>query len=251
MILQLNENNHILLYSVLSRKQWKNIAVLYVLVDPRDMTVRYVGKSVNGINRAYEHTKPSSLRNDGNTRKANWIRALLNENLKPLVFIADYFPLDINKDIKNDYIYNKEQKLIDLLKTHGAPLTNSTDGGKGAVNRIISDETREKMRTSAKSRKLPDALLLNQKPKYGPPVPREHYYKKRPRKDPENKYLNSLKKKVRGINLTTNTEVYFDSVNDCERYFKGKPETNKFNRRSLRHSIKDNRIYYGFYWSFI
>lgn len=251
MIYKLNTEISLLLYPVKDIKKWKNVAVVYVLVDPRDNLIKYVGKSVSGVDRAFEHVKPSSLKNDKKTKKANWLFSLLNNNLKPIVFVVDYFNLNIDKNIKNQVIYNKEQTLIQLLKKYNTPLTNLTDGGPGAVNRSINEETRLKMSISAKKRGLPAKLVENQKLKYGPPVPKYIYYKKKPRKDPNNNYLNSLKKAIYGENLTTNNRIVFNSMIECERYFKNDPKTIKFNRAKLRDCIKNNKPYYGFYWSFV
>lgn len=230
--------------------KFAKLPLLYCLVDPDSNKIRYIGKSLNGINRAREHVKPSSLKNDGTTPKANWIRGLLKNNKQPIIYILAYFPKRVDRTLINNTLYNSEQWYINKFKQLGHDLLNLTDGGPGAVNRQISEITREKMSKSAKARELPEALKLNNQIKYGPPVPKYMYYKKKIKKDPDNLYIKSLMKSVFGRNLTTNNEVVFSSVNDCEKYFKSIEETAKFNRTMLRRSIKHKVPYYGYIWSF-
>ncbi len=56
---------------------------IYVLVDPRDGAVRYIGKTEN-IERRYsqhlEHTGPNSYRK-------NWLLSLVKQKLKPIVWV--------------------------------------------------------------------------------------------------------------------------------------------------------------------
>lgn len=254
MIYKLSNDVDIVLIEVSNRSYWKGIPLIYVLVDPRDNIIKYVGKSINGIDRAFEHNKLSSLKLDGNTKKALWIKHLLSLNMKPSVFVVAQFNLPIDRKVINEYLYNKEQSIIDLLRTSGIDLKNSTDGGPGAINRQVSELTREKMSKSAKKRELPNALKLRNQAKYGPPIPKSYYYSRRNQKKRKGtllSYQNSLKKKLIGKNLTTNTEITFNSINDCERYFKMIEETKKFNRKYLRYCIKNNKSYYGFIWSFV
>lgn len=105
------------------------------------------------------------------------------------------------------------------------------------------------MSESAKSRPLPEKLKLMHQPKYGPPVPKYLYYRKKSDKTRLKKYINTLKKSIIGVNLTTNIEISFESTIDCEKYFKAS-DAIKFNRASLRKFIKENRPYYGYLWRF-
>jgi hypothetical protein len=56
---------------------------IYALVDPRDMTVRYIGRTGVGELRLYRHlyTAPS----DGNVRKADWLLDLTRTGKEPLM----------------------------------------------------------------------------------------------------------------------------------------------------------------------
>lgn len=112
--------------------------LVYSLSDPRDNTVRYVGKSVNGLKRPRTHTYPSCLRKD-KTYKGNWIRGLVNDGFKPEIDVLE--ELDTPEETAE-----AEQFWIASLKFMGFRLTNLTDGGEGRVGYKMSKEQREKLR---------------------------------------------------------------------------------------------------------
>jgi hypothetical protein len=248
--------------------------VIYTLVDPRTQEIRYVGKSVNGIKRAYEHFKPSSLK-EGNTHKNQWVSALLKQNLQPLVGIA-YSIKSNNKAVLNDILYKKEQEFIKLFFELGINLTNSTDGGPGAVNRKLSDLSKQKMSDSAKKRAIPKALLENQKSKYPENIIEDEIelrfcricvkfcklteFKKdkntnvricrvcfntnrKSRIIPGARAAYAKKLKIPLIASNENETLIFNGFVDAVKYFGGK--TNKL---SIRKAINHNRLYRGFYW---
>lgn len=76
----------------------------------------------------------------------NWLRKLLNENVRPDIIL-------IENEIPDAYVEQAEIDYIRLFKCMGADLVNSTDGGDGLRN--PSDDTREKMRKSHLGKKLP------------------------------------------------------------------------------------------------
>lgn len=98
---------------------------IYELIDPKTNQVRYIGKSNNPKERFYQH-----LSDKKKTHKGNWVRFLLNENLKPILEVID--KVDIN-----EWKF-WEQHYISLYKSWGFDLTNNTNGGEG-----FSDPTGE------------------------------------------------------------------------------------------------------------
>lgn len=134
-----------------------NFTFIYSLSDPITNEIRYVGKSDNINARLTEHIRKCTY---SNTHKNNWIKSLLNKNLKPKIGILDKVS---NTDWEFWEIY-----WINLIKMWGFNLTNIGIGGRGGnqgivvnkkisnalKNRKFSNETIEKMKTSAKQRKI-------------------------------------------------------------------------------------------------
>lgn len=142
--------------------------IVYGLIDPNDKDIRYIGKSMSGMDRAHQHYTSSSLKVDGNTHKANWIRKLKDNNQKYEIVILFHIDktVDLDKNTINLRLYEKEQELINFYRKSDNKLTNLQDGGPGSPDRQISEETRKKMSESAKKRGLNKALLEQQKPKH-------------------------------------------------------------------------------------
>lgn len=60
--------------------------LIYVLVDPRDLKVRYVGITNQSLkDRLGNHIHDAKCHPDWNLHKSRWIMQLLNMNLKPLI----------------------------------------------------------------------------------------------------------------------------------------------------------------------
>lgn len=64
--------------------------LIYALVDPRDSTIRYIGRSSSGVRRPYAHMAPSALRKD-NTPKGKWIREIRAIGLRPSISVLEEF----------------------------------------------------------------------------------------------------------------------------------------------------------------
>lgn len=85
---------------------------IYILIDPFDFTVRYIGQSVQPYRRLKQHTKDKV----GTTAKQRWIASL--RGTSPLMAIIDQCESQVEA--------NKMEKYwIALLWKHGAPLTNT------------------------------------------------------------------------------------------------------------------------------
>lgn len=107
---------------------------IYELVDPRNMCVRYIGKTKNLKTRYASHL--SSL--NKNTHKNNWIKKLLRLQLKPIMR-----PVAIVKESEANLVE------IDLI-SKTSNLTNMTGGGDG--QHLISKETRIKISNTKKGK---------------------------------------------------------------------------------------------------
>jgi len=120
-----------------------DITYIYGLVDPRDGRIRYIGKADNPVYRYRKHCE----RLRGHTHKVNWIRALLNLGLKPvLVFLEQ----------TNRYCWQEaEQFQIAFFRERGFDLTNSTNGGDGRVGYTMTLGARQKLSEYWTGRKRP------------------------------------------------------------------------------------------------
>lgn len=99
---------------------------IYALSCPLTSNVRYIGKTNNLNKRLSSHLCKSNLKKT--THKNNWINSLLNKNMKPIISILDIVPID-------EWEF-WEKFWIELFKTWGIKLTNSTNGGDFVQNVI-------------------------------------------------------------------------------------------------------------------
>ena len=114
---------------------------IYALLDPRDGTLRYVGKSNNPTVRRYEHVCASQL--FAKTHRNNWIKSLLENGHKPEMVVLEEVPSSEWK--------TSESWWIEYWKFLGANLVNGTSGGDGLHN--PSKEVREKIGASCRGKR--------------------------------------------------------------------------------------------------
>lgn len=85
---------------------------IYLMGDPRNMRVRYVGKSVDPEERHEQHIDEISY-----SPKGRWIQELRAHGLEPTMVVVEVCPDQI--------VYDRERHWIALGKSLGWPLTNS------------------------------------------------------------------------------------------------------------------------------
>ena len=110
----------------------------YILKDPRTNEVRYVGKTVNTINRFRQHVSKARRTVNPKEYSQRWIKILLTENLLPqleVVFIVE----------DSEWEYYE----IELIKKYNN-LTNLTEGGQSVWWSKLSEEDKEKFRNKMK-----------------------------------------------------------------------------------------------------
>lgn len=93
---------------------------IYKLIDPETNEVRYVGKSNNPKRRLAAHYNKARYRP---THKFNWIKALKDKGLKPILEVIEEVSIDLWK--------GREKFWIKFYKQEGHNLTNYTQGGDG------------------------------------------------------------------------------------------------------------------------
>lgn len=113
---------------------------IYVLIDPRDATIRYCGWTTNPDRRLRHHLNRSGLEHN---HKASWVVSLLRLGFVPILKVVDS-GLDPKGHIE------AEKHWIRELRELGNPLTNLTDGGEGCLGLKHSPESIE--RTAASNR---------------------------------------------------------------------------------------------------
>lgn len=95
---------------------------IYILIDPRDNKVRYVGKANNVSQRYKAHLNRARKHQ---IHKANWIKQLKENNLKPILEVVDIVLIE-------EWIF-WETYWISQFKVWGFDLINYTSGGDGCT----------------------------------------------------------------------------------------------------------------------
>jgi hypothetical protein len=95
---------------------------IYILIDPRDNKVRYVGKANNVSQRYKAHLNRARKHQ---IHKASWIKQLKDLGLKPIIEVIDVVPI-------NEWIF-WETYWIAQFKAWGFDLINYTSGGDGCT----------------------------------------------------------------------------------------------------------------------
>lgn len=119
------------------------IVYIYVLVDPRDGDVRYVGQTRNTLRRRLS----DHARGVGSCYRAYWVQSLVRTGWKPIIRLLQC--------VLESEANAAERYWISFLKTHGCRLVNSTDGGDGVLN--LSEEAKSRISAANKARTCSDA----------------------------------------------------------------------------------------------
>jgi hypothetical protein len=115
---------------------------IYVLIDPRDEAIRYVGKSNDPQYRLKKHIKRATDK----THRGNWIKVLQSHGLEPRLHIIEETPYAQWQE--------RERYWIQYYLSQGAPLTNETLGGEGTKS--YTPEFGAKISAGLKGKKQPN-----------------------------------------------------------------------------------------------
>jgi hypothetical protein len=122
---------------------------IYVLYDPRDCKVRYIGRTTKKVlkHRLIEHISKARYESvyypgKKSSHKNNWIKSLLNNNIEPQIKL-----LTKVNGWKESHVVEKC-----LINKHciSKNLVNANDKGIGGLNQIVEKETKEKISSSLK-----------------------------------------------------------------------------------------------------
>ena len=119
----------------------EQIYSIYLLIDPRDNAVRYVGTSRNPRQRWYQHNQCT----DGSPEKIAWIKELKHLHLKPVLTIIE----TIHGDLRQ--AWPREKYWIEFYIAQGASLTNLPNTFEKFFEGYGTDEWNLKYRGSTQS----------------------------------------------------------------------------------------------------
>lgn len=125
-------------------KQDQPVAI-YLLRDPRDSTVRYVGVTSQTLDqrlRAHISDAKYDVKRGKDTYRSRWIRSVLDQFLRPSIELIEKVPEEVWAE--------REVHWIDYYKRLGFLLTNSSVGGRGTRGYKHTEQTKERLRLVAK-----------------------------------------------------------------------------------------------------
>jgi hypothetical protein len=117
--------------------------LVYALVDPRDLAVRYVGVSSSGLGRPKCHSLPSVLAQNYNKRKDDWIRDLQSAGLSYAVRVLEFFETSADA-------HRAEPYWVQWMRDMGEHIYNLTAGDDTQIT--MSEETKQKIREAMTGR---------------------------------------------------------------------------------------------------
>ena len=106
---------------------------IYVLIDPRDHVIRYVGKTQRSLIVRLQHH--CCISQTSNCRRANWIAKLLRLGYSPRIQLV--------QEVNANNWQEAERYWIRYYRSVGCDLVNATDGGDGTQS--LSNESKAKI----------------------------------------------------------------------------------------------------------
>ncbi len=133
--------------------------LIYGLVDPRTLLIRYVGRSSSGFTHPKTYTRPSGLKS--RSYRSNWIKELIAAGFCCEIVVLEGFS---SADSLND----AEKWWIAYGRLSAWPLVNLTDGGEGLSGYKLPPETKAKIGLALKGRiATPEARAANARAQRG------------------------------------------------------------------------------------
>ncbi len=152
---------------------------IYVLRDPRNNQIRYVGKTIQKINdRLTSHIRGAKREN--NSHKNRWILQIIRDGYIPII--------EKIEDVNENNWQEREKYWIVKYHEDGCKLVNETDGGEGLHGHKFSKDHRGKLgrallgnkrwlgkkHTRETKQKLSDVKRGEKSPNYGKKFSEEH-----------------------------------------------------------------------------
>lgn len=118
-------------------KPTKSRFLVYGLVDPVTLALRYVGVSSSGLERPKQHRLDSHLAHNDNKRKDDWIKELKSKGLTYAIRVLEYFDTP-------EQAHAAEPYWIQWARDIGEHIYNQTAGNDSIIR--VSEATKQKMR---------------------------------------------------------------------------------------------------------
>lgn len=125
------------------------ITQIYLLRDPRDGAVRYVGKTITSLRRRLSGHISRAKKPQHHSQR--WIAGLLGLGFTPIIELIEIAAQDWQ---------DRERFWIAHYRGAGARLTNLSDGGETPTGIVITDATRDRMSKSQKASYASDPVRL-------------------------------------------------------------------------------------------
>lgn len=237
----------------------KVIGKIYVLKDPETLEIRYVGQTIQRLDRRMStHIYDALYRNNGNYNipKCNWFRKLFKQDKYPII--------ECIEEVERHILDEREIYWIKYFKNNGCKLLNLTDGGNGVCKNIQEYHKREKpvfainrktlerlefksteeasILTCTKRRNIPKAIHIN-----GEANGYYWSYENFPENwiAPKNSHFTN----VILTDVKSNKENSFYSIKDAILFTNGTVKSNKNGANyALKHMGKEYR---GYFWNYI
>lgn len=196
---------------------------IYVLRDPRNNQIRYVGKTIQSINnRLTSHVREAKREN--NSHKDRWILQIVRAGYLPII--------EKIEDVNENNWQEREKYWIVKYYEDGCKLVNETDGGEGLHGHKFSKSHRGKLgrallgnkrwlgkkHTEETKQKLSDGKKGGKNPNYGKEFSDEHKGK--------------LSKAHMGQRHTGETRQKMSSTAKGNQYASGHKQTDEHKRRA-------------------
>lgn len=180
--------------------------VIYALYSTEDNKDRYVGQTVQKIERRISQHLHEALKRDKKTRVANWIRKAISSGYEIKFRI-----------LQANAVYNESEKeWIKKLRENGTDLVNLTDGGEGTLGWHGN-----------KGNKRPDLTLRNMQN----------------RGKPGHKISDESKLKISDANKGKN-KPWLAEINKKNKGKPGRPHTDE-SRAAISRALKGREITWG------
>lgn len=122
---------------------WK----IYCLVDPRTGIPRYVGKTTQGLRRRLlRHLEEIGNPRYAHVYKVKWLTKLKNLNLEPEIRLLE-------EGLGEGWVEAERKWIAEFREKYGENMTNTTDGGDGALGTTHTEEARRKISEKNRGRK--------------------------------------------------------------------------------------------------
>jgi group I intron endonuclease len=118
------------------------VIFIYLLRQPGDLAIRYIGKSAKPKKRLWEHI--TEARSGEKCHRSNWLRKLLAAGERPILEIIEQATVETWTE--------REQYWIAFYRAEGCRLVNATDGGEGTLGLVPSEEHRARISEANRGR---------------------------------------------------------------------------------------------------